>query len=470
MSTVDAFHLPGLRETDVERWRVLERNGVAVRSPVLVPGALRRWIAEMRTARKSIEARPAREIAVTIDRAAARVADEATRGRTLDDLAAITGYSAAMARLVVQRMAEDWRLPALERLLGAELDGGRALDTFVPGPGRSVRSLAVSPPLTVHILAGNVPGVAITSIVRALLVRSAVLAKPAAGEPLLAPLFARTLEQIDPALAGCLRVVYWAGGEDAMEDEALAEADALIVYGNANALHAVRARAPAGVYLIEHGPRFSAGLVSREALRENGGRERVADAVARATVLFDQQGCVSPHAIWVEGGRDEAKALAQSIAESLARLDASWPRGSLDAGAAAAIRDARASAEFRAIAGDDVDVLAPPNEGMGWTVIRESVGAFEPSPLFRTLRVLPIDDLEDAAERLAPWGASLQTIAIAGPPDRVARLASRLARIGAMRITDFERMPWPPVDGHHDGRGPLTELVRWVDHEPLETG
>jgi hypothetical protein len=26
-------------------------------------------------------------------------------------------------------------------------------------------------------------------------------------------------------------------------------------------------------------------------------------------------------------------------------------------------------------------------------------------------------------------------------------------------------MPWLPVAGHHDGRGPLSELVRWVDLE-----
>jgi hypothetical protein len=56
-------------------------------------------------------------------------------------------------------------------------------------------------------------------------------------------------------------------------------------------------------------------------------------------------------------------------------------------------------------------------------------------------------------------------VAIAADTATIAALAQRFAAAGATRITTFERMPWPPMDGHHDGRGPLSELVRWVDLE-----
>jgi hypothetical protein len=127
------------------------------------------------------------------------------------------------------------------------------------------------------------------------------------------------------------------------------------------------------------------------------------------------------------------------------------------------VHDARTRAEFRAIAGHDMAVWH--GAGTAWTVIWDAGGSFEPSPLSRTLRVYPITTLEAAAGRLAPIGAFLQSVAIAADPATIAALAPRFAWAGATRVTDFDRLPWPPPDGHHDGRGPLRELVRWVDLE-----
>ena len=466
MNVLDAFHLPDLEEADVESWRTLDRGGVIVRAPVLRAGALARMIARMRAARTlALESRTAQEIVAVIDRTTDLLLEEQTIGPLLDALPAVTGYSAAMARLVVERMAEDWRRPALERLLDAELAGGRALDAFVERPGRRAHSLAVGPPLTFHIFSGNVPGVAVTSMVRALLVRSAVLGKTASGEPLLAPLFARTLARMEPDMARCMAVLYWPGGADAIEDTALEEADAIIVYGSGETVRAIRRRAPERARVIEHGPRFSIGLVAREMMADGETAARVAEVAAVATAMFDQQGCVSPHMIWVEGDASAADRFARLLADALGRLAVTLPRGSIDPGSAAAVREARTAAEFRAIGGADVEVFTGPGAGTGWTVIREAAPEFRPSPLFRTISVQPLPRLEDAAACIVPWGASLQTVAVAASRERVVALAPGLARAGAMRVTDFERMPWPPADGHHDGSGALTELVRWVDLE-----
>lgn len=464
MSVLDGFHLPDLEPADVERWRTLDRDGVIVRTPILRPGVLSRMIAGLRAARaEALETRSAQEIAAVIDRTTELMLEPPTIGPVLDALPPVTGCSAPMARLVVEHMAEEWRRPALERLLDAELAGGRALDAFVERPGRRAPSLAVGPKLSFHLFSGNVPGVAVTSMVRALLVRSAVLGKTASGEPLLAPLFARTLARVDPAMARCIAVLYWPGGEDAMEKTALDEADVIIVYGSGETVRDIRRRAPDRSRIIEHGPRFSIGLVAREMLADPDTAGRVADAAATATALFDQQGCVSPHMIWVEGDPDAADRFARLLADALDRLSVTLPRGRIDAGSAAAVREIRTAAEFRAIGGEDVEVFPGPNAGTGWTVIREATAGFRPSPLFRTITVLPVERLEDAAPRIAPWGANLQTVAVAASRERVAGLAPGLARAGAMRVTDFERMPWPPADGHHDGSGALTELVRWVD-------
>ncbi len=66
-------------------------------------------------------------------------------------------------------------------------------------------------PLTFHLGAGSVPGVATTSLIRGLLVRSAVLLKPGLGDIPLPLFFARGLEEEDPELARSLAVAVLAG-------------------------------------------------------------------------------------------------------------------------------------------------------------------------------------------------------------------------------------------------------------------
>jgi hypothetical protein len=53
-----------------------------------------------------------------------------------------------------------------------------------------------------------------------------------------------------------------------------------------------------------------------------------------------------------------------------------------------------------------------------------------------------------------------------GSPDGAAdELAEVLARSGATRIAPLEAIAFPPPWWMHDGRGPLTELVRWTEWE-----
>lgn len=380
-------------------------------------------------------------------------------------IAATSGYAPEMVRHVLDRMELDWRLPVLERLLAAELDGGRALEDFGGQPGRQLRSRAFGPDLTLHIFAGNVPGVAVTALIRSLLVKSAVLGKTASGEPFLAAAFGRALAAEDASLGQCVAVTYWPGDDERANDAAMREADAIVVYGGAAAAMSVRARAPAAARIIEHGPRFSIGVVGREALHDAAAADRIASDIARAVALFDQQGCVSPHAVWIEeDGGVSPRNMAQMIAAALDRIATELPPGTRAAGEAVRVHAARTQAEFRAIGGQDVALWTGP--GTGWTVVWDGTGEFEPSPLSRTLRVYPIGRLEDVPVRIPAGGAFLQSVAIAADAARIAALAQRFARAGATRITNFEQLPWPPADGHHDGRGPLAELVRWVDLEP----
>jgi hypothetical protein len=465
--TVDAFWLPGLDPGDVAAWETRDLGPVRLRWPALLPAALRGILAAVAEARRGALARAGvAGILHAIDGAAARLADPADPLRATAEAAlpSVTGYSPAMVRLVLDRMVADWRAPALERLLRAELGDPGVLDGFVPDPMGARRSVhARGPELVFHLFSGNVPGVAVTSLVRSLLVKSASLGKTAADEPVLAPLFARALADAAPALAGALAVTYWPGGTRGLEEVALDAADAVVAYGGADALTTLSGLVRPGTRLLDHGPRYSFGVVAREALRGRG-VESTAAAVARAAATFDQQGCVSPHLVYVErGGEVEPREFARLIAGALGAVELELPRGRISAAEAAAVHQARAELEFRAIAGDPVDVHAGP--GTAYTVAYEDGAAFLPSGLSRFLRVTPVDDILDVVAPVRGFAAFLQTVAVAGAGDRLEPLARDLAATGACRITTFDDAPWPPPEWHHDGRGPLRELLRWSDLE-----
>ncbi len=456
-----AFRLP--RGVEPGALSSLEVGTLECAYPDPTPDLLEATVRAARQAGRDLVHRPVLSIVKAIDAAAARLTDrgDALREEAVRLIPRATGYSPRMAVLVLERMAAGWRSAPLRRLLETELGDPTVLDAFTPaGPGRNTR--AYGPGLGFHVFAGNVPGVAVTSMVRSLLVKSPVVGKLASGEPVLPVLFARALASVDPDLADALAVTYWPGGAEDAEWRMLQAADVVVVYGGDEVVSSFRARAPAHDRLVVHGPRLSVGLIGNAALGKNSAA--LARAVARAVATFDQHGCVSPHALWVEDARgEEARAFAEELGAALESIEQELPRGTVSAGEASAIHQARGAAEMRGHAGESVRVFA--GGGTSWTVVYDPEPVFRTSCLNRFVYVHPIEHLQDAVDLLAPVGNRLQSVAIAGTDARHPDIAHALARAGATRITTFERLPWPPPEWHHDGRGALRELLHWVDLE-----
>jgi Acyl-CoA reductase (LuxC) len=465
---IDAFHLPALPHPPTTTWTV-GRGGDAfeMRVPRLSPGHLREQVRALGEARERwLAERPVGEIVEVVDRVAARLLDPADELRVTAEraLPALTHYSPPMVARVLDRMAADWRAAPVRELLRAELGDPRVLDSFRPAPRGHGRVAAFGPGLAVHVFSGNVPGVSVTSLVRSLLVKAATLGKTAVGEPLLAALFARGVAEEDAGLGRCLAVTYWAGGDDEMERAALEHADAVVVYGGADAVASIRAKAPVGARFLAYGPRLSFGVVGRERLTE----ERAADAACSAALdasTFDQQGCVSPHLFYVEeGGEVSPREWAALLAREMEAVERELPRGPLAPGESSAIRQLRSEAEFAEAAGGGGALFAS-REGTAWTVLYDPDPAFEASCLNRVVRVKPVASLSEIpalAREVAPF---LQTVGVTAGPEATQALAAELARLGASRVVPLGRMAWPPPFWHHDGRPPLRSLLRWCDLE-----
>jgi Acyl-CoA reductase (LuxC) len=443
-----------------------EAAGGAVVYQVLSSEGMLGLCSSLRSSREALLSLAVRDIAASLGAVGARfgTVGDPLREEALSLLPRTADVSSPMAELVLDGMARDWTEPRLLELLEAEFADPRVLDTFQAGARGSSRALG--PPLTLHIGAGTVPGVSVTSLIRALLVKSAVLVKPGLGDVVLPNLYLRGLQEHAPAVAAAAAVLYWPGGGGSTSDgesAALAEADAVIVYGSDDTIRDVRERTPASARMVVYHHRLSLGLVGAEALAGDEVARGTAASIAKAVATFDQRGCVSPHVVYVEqGGEVSPAGLAGLLAEALEALERDVPSGAITPEEASAVHQIRGAAELRIAAGEDVAVYS--GGGAPWTVIYQPEPDFKPSCLNRVVRIAPIRKLVDVVPHLVRARRHLQTVAIVGAGEAEAvELRESLARAGALRITGFDDAPWPPPWWHHDGMGPLTALVRWVD-------
>ena len=382
------------------------------------------------------------------------------RAEALARLPASSGLSSRVCETLLDGMAADWTAARLRELVTIELGEPPALDVpVVRGEGTT---LAVGPALCVQVAAGGVPGVGVTALLRSLLVKAPTLLKAGRGDVVLPSLYTRALAEVDRALAESVAVAYWPGDSRAHLHAALTRADVVVAYGSDESVAAVRALAPVTARVVTYHHRISVGLVGREALSREAVRVVAAD-VAAAVAAYDQRGCVSPQIVYVEeGGALPPAGFAARLASALGEAEALWPSATLEPADASRLQQVRGTAEMVALSsGGSVHH----GGGAAWTVTFEPRDVPAMAAAGRFVRVRPIDDAAELPRTLGALAAHLQTVGVAGLGDRLEELTRALGGVGASRVAPFRAVPFPPPWWHHDGRGPLLDLVRWVDLE-----
>ncbi len=244
-----AGYLPGLAAQEVE-WRTLRfgRAGEAleIAVPALSDAQMKALAARVRDAAgRHLKTLPVGRIVDIIDHAIARLLDRQDPYRRKAEalLPVITGYDAEMVRLGLTGYLKTFRKPELRKFLAEDFANPQILDGFQPMAKGGV-ARAYGPDILVHIWAGNVPGLPLWSLISGLLVKAGNIGKVPSAEPLFAGLFAGLLAEIEPSIADCFAVVWWKGGETALETALLGEADVVLAYGGNDALAAIRERVP----------------------------------------------------------------------------------------------------------------------------------------------------------------------------------------------------------------------------------
>jgi hypothetical protein len=466
---LDAFYLPpalaATVETTIQRFGPPE-DPLAIRLPLVTPDDLERWVRHLRSARAERLAK--RPIATTIralDRVAQRFLDPRSRQRreAIEALSRAGSFSAPMMAQALDDAFQPLVRGGIARWLAAELGSSQTLDRPMPGPG-GTRRRAHGPEWMLQIYAGNVPTVPVWPLFSALLLKSALLGKTAAQEPIFAPLLARAIAEVDPELGAAMAIVWWKGGQAELDRVVLESAPAVLAFGGDAAIQSVAHAVRPGVPLVLQGPKLSIGYIGAGAMRR-GSLAALAARAAHDVALYDQQGCLSPHAYYVErGGMVSPVAFAEALGAALEKSARRLPRREPDPAGAASIQMSRAQAALEAATGRVARVLES-DRGTEWTVIAEPSARFEPGPAHRVVRVHAVADVEEFARALAGSERYIEAIAVEERGGRRELLEERLSRLGVPRITLVGALQRPTPFTAHGGVPRLLPFVRWTTVE-----
>jgi len=469
---LEAFYVPPGLKDRVKLARTLVYEDGSARILLKIPSIDRTFIQSLihhlREKRGSYLADlPIETIVQVLDEASRRWLDKnyPLRKLALKTIPLITGFSPEVVEASIDAEMKSSLREDMWRALSLEIGNPLYLNDFQYSPQLGGYSRAFGPELIVSIFSENIPALPHLLFMRSALVKSACLGKVARGEPTFAPLYLKTVEEIDPEMAECMAVLYWQGGEEEIEPFLFGQADAVVLFGGVETCRSLLEKIPRRVKTLVHGHRLGFGVIGRQRMKRQE-LERLAEEVALDCSMFDQQACLAPHVYYLEeGGEVSPKEFCQAVAVAMERLNQRMPRGRITPHEASTIHQLRAAYEFRELNGEEVLVLTSPS-GTDWTVVYEKdPGAFSPSPLNRFIRIYGVEDIFRILSSLKPIGPFLQNAAVAIGDKREKEFIGMLGELGVARITSPGKMSIPSMMWHHDGISPLASLLRWCDVE-----
>jgi len=408
----------------------------------------------------------------TIDTVTEHWLDPMYKGRALarEILPFITGFSS--------EMIETWGFGRFLSILKKEnfpifnkLDHENFQDFSAHGDGwvkaygtRQIIHSNPDPNLIGHICAGNIIGIGAIEIIMDKLIDAATWVKPPSEEPVFTALYAKSIAEIDPHLAYTIAVLPYESKNTELNQFLFSQSDLIRATGSELARRNLMSLSEKyNTPVAGHWHKLSFITIAREYLNKKA--REIAELVSLDVSAWDQQGCFSPHEIFVEkGGKVSPKEFAKLLAEEMAVTAKILPKG-IKSGKMQVLNGYHQYFKKQQM-GEPVEIFQSPSKD--WLVIFDGKSKdFEPSPLFRVIRVRPVADILDVVIIIQPLGKFLQTTGVAIPDNRLIPFANAIGEAGVTNIRAISSMTLQKAWEPWDGRFPLRELleldnIRWV--------
>lgn len=375
------------------------------------------------------------------------------RVRILDGIAERTGYSMPAVEYALDRLFFSITESDLNATIRNELGSLEILDGFARRDGRP--DAWASPAGTVCVISSRTTiGVALPAAIYALCAKCDVTVKDR-EDALVQAFFITLAEELDE-FSHAARASTWTSSDSNAPD--LRDFEVVVAFGGDDAFTAIRESLRPQANFITYGPRGSAGYVTREALASTASIREIASGAARDLVLYESEGCLSLHVLFVERDGEQApEDFTRALALAVERANIEFPLGRREAATQARLAHARNLGAFRAATGSGM-IFA--NDAADYTLVLDPPKSEAPQFLPRALGVLPVNDVDEALAYLRSHHIALEGFAVSDDRADVVRMA---LDAGAVRLTRFGELQHPPLAGDHGGRPRIAEFVRWID-------
>jgi long-chain-fatty-acyl-CoA reductase len=326
--------------------------------------------------------------------------------------------------------------------IAAELGNERIFDEWIPRQMVYVRAFARG--LLVQYLVGNLPLAGMYTVLRGIISRNVNVLKLPSRDPVTVLGLVESMLEIDPEhpVSRALSVVYWPHAAR-IGEACLRAADAVCVWGGADAVETVKRAVRANVPVSEYGPRWSASVIDLTRCDPDEAALRLVDDVG----FYDQEACFNTQRAFVRGDVAEFRIHLRKYLDHFAkRFPLTSNRDSL-------AHRSSTLAEARYL---ELDV----DEGPDWAIvtIEEDKDPGLVHPLTRTIFLHHVSNFDTVSQYL---NGHSQTISVM-PWKLIDELRDELAMVGANRFVELGWSRLPRQGFTHDGVYGMHSLVRLV--------
>ena len=345
-----------------------------------------------------------------------------------------TGFSTEMISITLK--------DTFEKLLQEDLTIHQIRQQITLGQSKSVT----------HILAGNVYVSGLFGIIYGILAGIPQIIKPSSREPLFPFLFVQSIIEYSPQLANKLSVIYWHGGDKTYEDIVFQNTDKIIAYGDDESIAQISAHLPKPDTLLGFGHQFSFSVIAKESLIP----ETIDDLAHQTAIdfsMYDQQGCMSPLLIWVQGdGKVSPVEFAVKLAEQMLRIHEQIPRGKISLLESAQIREMRAHYQLKSYSQQNIRVYFS-TPGTDWTVIYTDESGIQFSCLNRVALVKPFVTFPDVLSVMLPFAGKIQVLGHSALSDEsLSQLKEWASVLKINKLCPIGQMQFPSLSDRHPGK------------------
>jgi phenylacetate-coenzyme A ligase PaaK-like adenylate-forming protein len=386
--------------------------------------------------------------------------------KMLATLPGVTGFSREMIELglkaLVDLMDPEFLNQKWIRECGAIPRNEHALK--VSGEPRYLRYVPLGTVL--HVLSGNVFLVGPGSLVEGILTGNVTLLKLPSGDPCFMPEFMETihLAEKEAGLPGLIssQVSYFSypSSHQQVMEFLKKEVDGIVLWGGEEAVKAYRDQLPARTRFVAFGPKLSVSVVSQAGLQKFG-LHPTARQVSWELALWDQNACTAPQVLFLENGPQFDEFLKE-CENSLKHMSLEIPAGELDPNQAAEIQKIRSISLVDSALG--LESYFSSSGNLDYTLYTQENGVVEPSPLHRTLKVIPFHHRDEVTQRCSELRSYLQTVGLCVGDSEELTWVGGFCELGVLRVVPLGQMTGGSGLEPHDGQYDLPQLMNLICH------